>query len=138
MFFSLMGILPGMGEKEVTTTNPKKRRRQQFLQNYRYTDRMFRSENGVLIVLGFNFMILLYSVVSLFKTQIDHTLLFFISFGTSFYLVYLFLDKNDFYKSHYVPRQMKRPYEERFRDNMKTFLVFSVLPAIWLVWIINK
>lgn len=88
-----------------------------------------------MIILGFNLLILLFAIMKVLKLNWNFSVLYFISFGISFFAL-SYLDKNDFYQTKYIPEQMKQSEEERIIKNVRTFLVFSILPVCWFVWMI--
>lgn len=135
MLFCLRRYMSILPEKQITAKNAKKKKRQQLIQNYRYAGRLFDSEKGAMIILGFNLLILLFAIMKVLKLNWNFSVLYFISFGISFFAL-SYLHKNDFYQTKYIPEQMKQSEEERIIKNVRTFLVFSILPVCWFLWMI--
>lgn len=138
IFYCVIGLLPGFGEKEITAKEPKKRYRQRLIQSHRFFFRESKSVHGALAVLAFNFSILIHSFLTLLRLNVSFMALMLTAGGIAFFFVYRFLNKGSYYTNEYIPTQMKLSYDDRLGDNLKTFFVFFTIPIIWVLWMFNK
>ena len=95
---------------------------------------LLRSTYGVTIILGLNLFVILELISKLLLLQVGVGWIFFASGVISIPITGFLFDRNHYYQEVFVPQQLKLDSDERFRNNMSSFLLFFTAPFAYVLY----
>ncbi len=99
----------------------------------------FRSENGVWIILGYNFCIILWFLQHFLRIHLSLEVIFIIAYLISFIFSFIYFDRGE--KNNYdqfINEQKNLTADQRTINNTRALLLFFALPAIGILYLIFR